>query len=203
MLIVLAIILVLFYFLSKDNKEKIPLMKRENKHKMRDKNAINDLNFTKIDKKNIFERFEYKCFNCGSKKDLTLDHHYPLAKGYGLKTTDGNYNVVLLCSKCNKKKSNKMPEDFYTTNQLQILSQKYGIGKDILEKSLDINKLVSEKSFVEFIYLGKNYRGQILNILTEETELLGVKNKIYLELDIEGEKNAFLLSEIRNIKKII
>ena len=50
MLIVLAIILVLFYFLSKDNKEKIPLMKRENKHKMRDKNAINDLNFTKIDK---------------------------------------------------------------------------------------------------------------------------------------------------------
>ena len=96
-----------------------------------------------------------------------------------------------------------MPEDFYTTNQLQILSQKYGIGKDILEKSLDINKLVSEKSFVEFIYLGKNYRGQILNILTEETELLGVKNKIYLELDIEGEKNAFLLSEIRNIKKII
>ena len=102
----------------------------------------------------------------------------------------------------NKKKSNKMPEDFYTTNQLQILSQKYGIGKDILEKSLDINKLVSEKSFVEFIYLGKNYRGQTLNILTEETELLGVKNKNYLELDIEGEKNAFLLSEIRNIKKI-
>ena len=30
-----------------------------------------------------------------------------------------------------------------------------------------------------------------------------VKNKIYLELDIEGEKNAFLLSEIRNIKKIV
>ncbi len=50
MLIVLAIILVLFYFLSKDNKEKIPLMKRENKHKMRDKNAINELNFTKIEK---------------------------------------------------------------------------------------------------------------------------------------------------------
>ena len=99
-----------------------------------------------------------------------------------------------------------MPEDFYTTNQLQILAKKYGVGKDILEKSLDINKLVSEKSFVEFIYLGKNYRGQTLNILTEETELLGVKNKIYLELDIldiEGEKNAFLLSEIRNIKKII
>jgi len=68
MLIIVGLILVLVYFLTNHNDEKTVLIKRESKHKRRDRNSINDFNFTKVDKKNIFERFEYKCFNCGSKK---------------------------------------------------------------------------------------------------------------------------------------
>ena len=203
MLIIVGLILVLVYFLTNHNDEKIVLIKRESKHKRRDRNSINDFNFTKVDKKNIFERFEYKCFNCGSKKNLTLDHHYPLEKGYGLKNSDGTYNAVLLCSKCNKKKSNKMPENFYNRNQLQILSEKYGIKKEILEKSWDIYKLVEEKALIEFTYLGKTYKGYAVNILNENIQLLGVRSKVYLELEIDGEKNIFPLRGVKNIKKII
>lgn len=203
MLILLAIILILFYFLTKDGDSKSNnLVKRENRHRSRDKREINDFNFSKIDKKIIFERFEHRCFNCGTKKNLTIDHHYPLEKGYRLKSFDGTYNAVLLCEKCNRKKSNKMPESFYNENQLQILSKKYGLTKDILEKDENIYKLIDEKAFVEFIYLGKKYRGEIISILNEDLKKWGIRSKAYLELEVDGEKSLFPLEGIKNIIKI-
>ena len=203
MLILLIIILLILYFLTKHKEEgKIVLIKRESKHRKRDRRKINDITFTQMDKKYIFEKFNYKCFNCGSKKNLTIDHHYPLEKGYRLKISEEIFNAVLLCEKCNRKKSNKMPENFYNKNQIQILSEKYGITKDILNKNEDISQLIEEKAFVEFIYLGKNYRGRIRNILSDNNQAWGVKRKIYLELEIEGESYIFPFNLIRELRKM-
>lgn len=65
----------------------------------------------------IYKRFGSQCFNCEARNQLEIDHHYPLAKGYGLVID----NAVLLCKSCNVSKSDQMPESFYTQGQLEKL----------------------------------------------------------------------------------
>ena len=70
-------------------------------------------------------KFNNECFNCGSTKKLSLDHHKPLSKGHVLNES----NCVLLCQSCNSRKKDKDPEDFYTKNQLKILNEVYFVGE--------------------------------------------------------------------------
>ncbi len=59
---------------------------------------------------NIFTRDKHQCQYCGSrpeKSDLTLDHILPRSRG----GTDSWENLVLACSRCNVKKSNRTPEE--------------------------------------------------------------------------------------------
>lgn len=199
LLILLAIIV--YSLLHNKPGQKAILTKRARRHKRSDRNRIIDLNFTSEDRTIIFEKFQNRCFNCGSKKKLTLDHHYPLEKGHGLKNSDGSYNAVLLCGKCNRKKSNKNPENFYTAEQLGILKDKYGVKTE--ERDIeDFYSLQNENAFVEFNYLGKIYQGTVHNILEEEVKFLGMKNKIYLEIEINGEKHIFPIKGIKSLKKI-
>lgn len=199
LLILLGIII--FSFLLNKPGQRAILIKRDKRHKRNDRNRIKDLDFTKEDRKIIFKKFDNKCFNCGSKKKLTIDHHYPLEKGYGLKNSDGSYNAVLLCSKCNMKKSNKMPENFYTPLQIEILEEVHKLKK-IQKEVYDIYNLKDERALIDFEYLGKKYRGNIENILEEEIKLMGVRNKIYIEISIEEENLIFPLNGIKNLQKI-
>jgi len=52
----------------------------------------------------IFKRDNYKCKNCGSEKNLVIDHIIPFSKG-GITEID---NLQTLCKKCNKEKGNKI-----------------------------------------------------------------------------------------------
>ena len=197
----LFLVFVMIFLMLNRTPEDTVLVKRTKRHKRNDSNRSRDNQFTKEDKEKIFRKFENRCFNCGSKKNLTIDHHYPLEKGYGLKNLDGSYNAVLLCAKCNMKKSNKMPEFFYEKDKLELLQKNYGLKK--IEKEVyDIYKLRDAKSFVEFSYLGKIYKGTVEDILEENISLLGVKKKVYLEVIVDAEKIAFPLNGVKNIKKI-
>lgn len=73
----------------------------------------------------IFNKFGNKCYNCDSKNKLELDHHYPLSMGFALSIN----NAVLLCKSCNSSKNNKLPEFFYSPEQLTDLQDNYGITK--------------------------------------------------------------------------
>jgi 5-methylcytosine-specific restriction endonuclease McrA len=66
------------------------------------------------------KEFNYKCYNCKSNEDLTIDHHYPLSKGYPLTLT----NAVVLCRSCNSSKGNKDPKDFYSSLKYIKLTKK-------------------------------------------------------------------------------
>lgn len=81
-------------------------------------------NFSANDRLNVFKRFNFKCFNCLSTKQLEIDHHLALSTGTPL--TNGN--AVLLCKKCNVSKSNIHPSNFYDNNKLKLLFIKYNIG---------------------------------------------------------------------------
>ena len=80
--------------------------------------------FTATDRAKLLKRFGEKCFNCGSTLQLEVDHHIPLSKGEIL----SNKNAVLLCKLCNIKKSNKLPNIFYSYDQIRELFIKYNIG---------------------------------------------------------------------------
>lgn len=84
-------------------------------------------NFGVTDKKEVFKKFKNKCFKCGSKKFLTIDHHLPFSRG-GLLTFT---NCVLLCRSCNSKKNAKVPEDFYNEKELNKL-KKLGVDSNSL-----------------------------------------------------------------------
>ena len=54
----------------------------------------------------IYKRDKNKCQYCGSTKSLTIDHVIPKSKG-GQDTWE---NLVVACSSCNVKKSDKLLE---------------------------------------------------------------------------------------------
>lgn len=82
------------------------------RRKEREKNLDATINYEDIVE--IFDAFNNMCFKCGSKKHLCLDHHRPLSKGNGLSRN----NAVILCKSCNSSKHDKMPEEFYTEEEL-------------------------------------------------------------------------------------
>lgn len=166
-----------------------------NHHKNRDFNEILDYNVSTRELLYIHNYFENKCFNCGSKKDLTVDHHYPLEKGYSLKNFDGTLNAVLLCKKCNQKKSNKLPEKFYTKEQLKILEEKFKIKKPIT-KALNLKTLIEMKEKVRFSYLGKIYIGIPNRIFSDDSIEFGKKPDKFLEVILEKDILVFPLKNI-------
>ena len=96
-----------------------PDKNREKSRRYRAQKSSVEENFTKKDEKFIKELFKNKCFNCGSKNKLQIDHHYPLSKGNPLTI----FNAVLLCKSCNCSKGNKTPEEFYNAAQIKRLDK--------------------------------------------------------------------------------
>ena len=93
----------------------------------------------KIDSKNVYERFRYKCFKCG--KDLrqdiqaesarrggNLDHTLPVRFLWPLTTR----NATLLCARHNLEKTDKWPSEFYDDRKLKSLVTLTGIPYDTM-----------------------------------------------------------------------
>lgn len=89
---------------------KHPYAHSAHERKRRELKFMLDYKYSKDDERTTRIVFNNLCFNCGSNKNLEIDHHYPLSKGYGLHIG----NAVLLCSSCNTSKNNKMPNCFYS-----------------------------------------------------------------------------------------
>lgn len=95
------------------------LHKKISRKRRRDMERGIDVLLTSHELSEIYRRFNNQCFNCRATERLEIDHHKPLSLGHGLTI----HNAVLLCGTCNNAKSNKLPEQFYTTEQLLRLEQ--------------------------------------------------------------------------------
>lgn len=71
----------------------------------------------------FLRKIQTTCAKCNINKDLTIDHHIPLSKGGKLSL----YNTVLLCHSCNSKKHNKLPEHFYTFDELETIQDRFNL----------------------------------------------------------------------------
>jgi len=58
--------------------------------------------------KNIFARDGWKCWYCGERGNLTMDHIYPKSKG----GKGGWKNLIAACKPCNNKKGDIFAEEF-------------------------------------------------------------------------------------------
>lgn len=99
-------------------KKNNPELVRANNRKRRALKQNLEENFTPKDEAIILTLFSHSCFNCGSKTELTVDHHYPLSSNNPLELD----NAVILCQSCNSKKYKKLPENYYSEKELEKLS---------------------------------------------------------------------------------
>ncbi len=60
-----------------------------------------------LTRQNIFKRDNNECQYCGTRKELTIDHVIPRARG----GKDTWTNLVTACKKCNARKGDFMPEE--------------------------------------------------------------------------------------------
>jgi len=103
--------------------------------RLRDKKDLNLKSMPKLsykDYKYILKLFNNKCFNCNKQNGyikcktrlfpiLYIEHFYPVKKGYSL--FYDKFNICMLCHSCNKKKMNKMPNEFYSREKLSKFKQ--------------------------------------------------------------------------------
>lgn len=92
-------------------------VQRAASHRRREWKSGLDSNFKTEDVSYVYSRFENKCFLCNTNIKLSIDHHRPLSRGFGLSIQ----NAVLLCISCNSSKGTKLPEEFYDVKQLEEL----------------------------------------------------------------------------------
>jgi len=97
---------------GKEQSRKNSRKRRAQKLKVKEYYTIDDEKYT-------YSLFKNICFNCKGRHNLQIDHIYPLSKGFAL----SRKNACVLCEKCNISKSNKMPEEFYTSEKLKLLKK--------------------------------------------------------------------------------
>ena len=71
-------------------------------------------------RKDVKEKWHFKCAYCGDGNNLTMDHVVPRSKG----GTDFTKNVVCCCSNCNHSKGHHPWEEWYL-NQEFFSYEKY------------------------------------------------------------------------------
>lgn len=133
---------------------------------------------TKIDHNRLIEKFNNQCFNCkdsfSKSKKPNIDHTLPAKYLWSLSTE----NATLLCSECNGNKSDKWPNEFYSTQQLKELSILTGFSVKELTSSPHFSpsalELFSQENFVDDILI--NYAKYIDDIIRLRNRILALEN---------------------------
>ena len=60
-------------------------------------------------RRDVKEKWDWKCAYCGDKSNLTIDHVVPRSKG----GPDFTKNVVCCCNSCNQRKGHEPWEEWY------------------------------------------------------------------------------------------
>ena len=89
----------------------------------------------------IIDLFGGRCYACDNPSDLAMDHHVPLSKG-GRKEPG---NIVMLCYRCNMKKWDFMPEEYYSSGELLHLESLLDKEREVLEFEFNQDKWFGDR----------------------------------------------------------
>ena len=151
----------------------------------------------KINSKNIYERFGYKCFKCGEdlRQDLqeksvqrggNLDHTLPAKFLWPLTS----HNATLLCQRHNGEKADKWPSEFYTDRELRHLVTLTGFSYETMSGQAyynpeAINKLC-DSNFVDSL---------LAKYAAYMDEMIMIRNRILTATDFDVFEISTTLSE--------
>jgi 5-methylcytosine-specific restriction endonuclease McrA len=74
-------------------------------------------------RKQIREKWKYKCAYCGSEENLTIDHVLPQSRG-GKDVTE---NMICCCHSCNQSKGHTPWEEWYFSQEFFSLEKYFNI----------------------------------------------------------------------------
>lgn len=102
-------------------------------------------------KNKFFALFDHRCFRCGAKEKvrqevgkppiLCMDHHIPIAHGGHLEAG----NIVSLCRDCNNMKLDKLPEEFYTPEELKKLQPILDKQDEVFQFEFDYDRWYEDR----------------------------------------------------------
>lgn len=111
--------------------ETVRAIERQSRRKRRALKRKVKEHYTAQDEAITLKIFGCKCFVCGARKHLSIDHYHALSNLNPL-TVD---NAVPLCVSCNSKKYKKKPEEFYTVRQIKMIKRKFKKALKLKKKS--------------------------------------------------------------------
>lgn len=162
-----------------------PLRTAEQHHESAVRRRVADVLLKGVNEKisidDLFSRFRSKCFKCNKKLDRkarrtwAIDHIMPSRYLYPLRIS----NAALLCSECNNAKHGRWPSEFYTNNELIVLSGLTGADlallasvEPVVNREVDVNAGVTRYLTVrEWSNLSKRIKE--LKALLIEYDLVG------------------------------
>jgi len=148
---------------------------------------------SKINSRKIYERFSYKCFNCGkdlssvsSAKERPLDHTLPVYYLWPLT----NETATLLCRKCNGDKSGCWPSQFYGSDKLKELAVITGLPFELISGPPVYNPKAIEKLMETNV---------VDNLLTKYSayfqEIIKIRNRILKDIGFDFFKVSKKINE--------
>lgn len=148
------------------------------------------VNFSEDERWEMLEKSDQKCAHCGKPifaipgiaNSMTVDHYIPLAKG----GTNRKINLIALCKKCNKEKSDKIvnPEGYLKYLKKEYMDEIKGYYESYTHsfKYVSENQLLADDEFVINVpyYPCNGVRGR--NVVAHIFQYT-VKKAAYCDLD--------------------
>lgn len=146
-----------------------------------------------IKEKDIYERFNYRCFKCGKdlrnvqdQRERPLDHTLPARYLWPLTTE----NATLLCQQHNGEKSDKWPAEYYTLDEQKRLSVITGLNFDLLHGPPQYNPdALSQLQQTEHI------DDLLTRYAAYMPEIIKLRNRLLHETKIDMFQNSALISQ--------
>jgi len=122
-------------------------------------------------------------FNTTNRKQYEIDHFFPVNRG----GQDFPWNIFPVCQKCNRQKSDKLPDEFLSNDKFQIcLNYLNTVKNNYFEQSIDYYS--DKKRIIELIESETDFimRNSNSKFIKSILYIVGKENQINKQIEIQN-----------------